>query len=103
MSTESGKVVTPYDASCMRVPSAQLDAARVEATRTLLANINQAPASFYATRSGFPFRDWKRVPILTGGDLAAEIAANAPFGRLALRGERLLRAGLATAVLPGPT
>lgn len=68
----------------------------------LLTAINGAPASCYAAQPGFPFHAWEDVPILSGADLAAEIGAHPPFGRLRLRDEPLLRAALATAGVPHP-
>lgn len=72
------------------------------ALERLLATVNQAPASFYATRSGFPFRAWEKLPILSGAELASEIADHPPFGRLSLRDEQPIRTALATAVVPRP-
>jgi phenylacetate-CoA ligase len=95
MSTERGKVAPVYDPARLKVAGA-------DARRALLAAINAAPDSFYATRAGFPFTSWDSVPILSGNELAAEIDAHPPFGRLQVRSERLLRAGLATAAVPRP-
>lgn len=69
------------------------------AAASLLERLAQAPHSRYGARRA-ALGDY---PVLSGDDLAAEVEAHPPFGRLQLAPQALIRAGLATAALPRPT
>lgn len=93
------------DAASLHGPAVQtlasdvLATLRAERVAALLARARAARASRY-TGVG---ENLERAPILTAAELADEVDAHPPFGRLQLEAEPLIRAALATAALPRPT
>lgn len=93
------------DAAALHEPALQalaadeLAALRAERLAALLDRVRNASASRYSGAGG----TLSAHPLLSGADLAAEAEAHPPFGRVQLRLETLIRAGLATAAVPRPT
>ena len=88
-----------FDPAIQALPPARLAAVRATRLEVLLARAGAAVATRYA---GVGER-LERAPILTAAELADEVEAHPPFGRLQLEPEPLIRAALATAALPRPT
>lgn len=102
MSVYSGKAAAPFYAPEIQLASrAALAAMRDKALGALLAEIRCHGDSFYAPRNGAASR-LAELPLLSPADLCGEITSHPPFGRLRLRPEPPIRAGLATACLPRP-
>jgi phenylacetate-CoA ligase len=95
------------DAAALYEPAVQalagdaLVALRSQRLAALLERVGGS-TSRYATAGAAPTA-LTAFPPLTGVDLAAEVDAHPPFGRLQLRREPFIRAGLATASVPRPT
>jgi phenylacetate-CoA ligase len=102
MSIHSGKATAPFHAPEIQLASAaELAAMRDKALEALLAEIRCNRDGFYASRNGTANR-LADLPLLSPADLLTEITGYPPFGRLQLRPEPPIRAGLATACVPRP-
>jgi phenylacetate-CoA ligase len=94
------------DAAALYEPAVQalagnaLAALRSQRLAALLERIGGS-TSRYATAGAAPTALTGFAP-LSGAELAAEVDAHPPFGRLQLQREPFIRAGLATAALPRP-
>ena len=81
------------------LPDAALAELRAARLTALLARARAASASRYAGVNG----TLAAHAVLTGAELATEVDAHPPFGRLQLDAAPLIRAGLASAAVPHPT
>src|SRR4029450_4751242 len=78
-------------------------AALTELRMTLVGQLLQRACAARPTRYARSAATIETLPVLTGAELADEVEAHPPFGRLQLAPGALIRAGLADAGLPRPT
>jgi phenylacetate-CoA ligase len=96
----SGKAeIALYDRDVQALSAEGLRALRAAGVERLLARVRAAGNLRWPRPA--PSR-LEAFPILSSEDFAAEVEAHPPFGRFAVGGEALIRAGLATAGLPRP-
>jgi phenylacetate-CoA ligase len=88
-----------FDPALQALPAAALAALRAERLSALLTRAGAAIASRYRDLGDV----LDALPILTAADLAAEVDAHPPFGRMQLDAAPFIRAALAAGALPRPT